>query len=202
MRLALSLGLIVSGLLLVITSLLPTAFFSVIEFTTPQKILIDPSAVSFNASSWFTKTPNLPSPVSESLTHFSLTYPEIDLQAVPVLINGTDLKQGAIHYPGTMLPGDYGNAVVFGHSALPQFFKKNSPLTLFNPLLKAKIGDEIIINFDGIIYRYVVRKTTEVEPTQIEVMFQDFSRKELTLITCTPLGTYWRRFVVRAELVN
>jgi len=32
--------------------------------------------------------------------------------------------------------------------------------------------------------------------------FQDFSRKELTLVTCTPLGTYWKRFIVRAELVN
>ena len=65
-----------------------------------------------------------------------------------------------------------------------------------------KKGDEITINYDGVVYRYVVRDTATVAPTKIEVLAQQFDKHELTLITCTPLGTYWKRFVVRAELVN
>lgn len=198
----------VIGLILIAFAILPTLVYLLELLVNPQTQLLDPSAVSLSlkrltqASGWFTQNTQLPETTATSQTHFSLTYDQVDLQSVPVLINGEDLKKSAIHYPGTALPGQYGNSVIFGHSALPIIFKKNSPLTIFNPILKSKIGDEIIINFDGINYRYLVRKIAEVSPSQIEVLFQDFSRKELTLITCTPLGTYWRRFVVRAELIN
>ena len=79
---------------------------------------------------------------------------------------------------------------------------KHDPLSIFNPLVKAKIGDEIIINYDGITYRYIIRHTAEVDPEKVEVLAQSYDRYELTLVTCTPLGTYLRRFVARAELVN
>jgi sortase A len=200
--------LLIAGLTLIILAILPTLVFALEYFINPQTELLDPSAVSLSlkrltsASDWFTAASQLPQAVSTTQTHFSLIYPRLGLDSISVAINSDDLKKGAIHYSGTALPGQYGNAVIFGHSALPVLFKKNAPLTIFNPILKAKIGDEIILNFDGINYRYLVRKVSEVKPDQIEVLFQNFSRKELTLITCTPLGTYWRRFVVRAELVN
>jgi len=196
------------GISLVILAIFPALDFSMRNLVNPENKLIDPSAVSLSlknltqASDWFSSSANLSSATLTSQTHFSLSYLEINLQDIPITVNSDDLKKGAIHFPGTALPGQYGNSVIFGHSALPVFFKKNSPLTIFNPLLKAKVGDEIIVNYDGINYHYLVRKIAEVSPSQIEVLFQDYSRKELTLITCTPLGTYWHRFVVRAELVN
>ena len=198
----------ITGILLITVSLLPTLVYTLEYLVNPRTQLLDPSAVSLSlrsltsASDWFSPVPKLPVAASTSQTHFTLSYPRVGLTAVPVTVNGRDLKKGTIHFPGTSLPGQYGNSVLFGHSALPVFFKKNAPLTIFNPILKAEIGDEIFVNFDGINYRYLVRKIVEVPPTRVEVMFQDFSRKELTLITCTPLGTYWKRFVVRAELVN
>ncbi|MEK9201123.1 MAG: sortase, partial [Patescibacteria group bacterium] len=133
---------------------------------------------------------------------FSLAIPELNLFDVAVEVNGSDLKKNAIHYPGTSLPGGYGNSVIFGHSALPQFYNKLNPITIFNPLVKAKVGQEIVINFDGASYTYVIKKIQEVTPDKVEVLGQTFDRHLLTLVTCTPLGTYWHRLVVTAELVE
>jgi sortase A len=161
----------------------------------------DPENLS-DAASWFIKTVPLPSPAITKITHFSLSVPEKELIDIPVEVNGSNLKKNAIHYPGTALPGEYGNTVIFGHSALPQFFRPKDPLTIFNPLTKITVGDTVNIRFDGIKYSYSVKKISEVEPDRIEVLSQDFSTHELTLITCVPLGTYWHRLVIKAELIN
>ena len=152
--------------------------------------------------SWFDTQDASQTEIVSSVKFYTISLPRLNIIDVPVEINGTDLKQNAIHYPGSSLPGQFGNAVVFGHSSLPQLYKPRDPLTIFNPLPKAKIGDEVQVKYDGIAYKYVVKKTLEVTPKQIEVLSQTYDRYEITLITCVPLGTYWRRFVVVAELVN
>lgn len=178
--------------------------------------LLDPTAVSrrpgltvlgyltadyTQASNWFYPT-SLPQPQASTVKRFALSFPRLNLINVSVEVNGSDLKQNAIHYPGTALPGTFGNSVIFGHSSLPVLYKPGSPITIFNPLVKAKLGDEIIVNYADSVYRYQVKKIHEVSPKQLEVLDQDYSKKQLTLITCVPLGTYWRRLVVVAELVN
>ena len=176
-----------------------------------QSALIDPMATNAietqdqdytTIENWFTgELPNRPAVISK-VSYYTLSIPSIKLEEVSVEIDGTDLKKNAIQYPGTAIPGTYGNTVIFGHSTLPSLYKKFDPISIFNPILKIKVGDEIEIYYDGITYRYLVRETLEVSPTAIEVLTQRFDRHELTLVTCTPLGTYLRRFVVRAELVN
>jgi len=153
------------------------------------------------ASNWFYPT-SLPQPQVSSVKSFTLTLPQLGLDGIPVEVNGADLKKSAIHYPGTALPGDFGNSVIFGHSSLPILFKPKNPLTIFNPLVKAKLGDKIQVNYDGKIYHYQIKTIREVSPKQLEVLDQDYSKKQLTLITCVPLGTYWRRLVLISELVN
>ncbi len=45
-----------------------------------------------------------------------LKIPEIDVDVVVVAgVSVEDLKRGPGHYPGTPLPGQYGNAVIAGH---------------------------------------------------------------------------------------
>lgn len=220
MRQAVPLVFFSTGLFLLASVILPLgrSALQLFLFSMPQ--LIDPTAVSSHpapvvvnvlgstsvdytqAPNWFSTPISLPPPVESPVTFFSLSLPRLRLSDVPVKINGSDLKKNAIHYPGTALPGDYGNTVIFGHSALPQFYRPGNPLTIFNPIVKAKIGDKINIQYDGVSYRYLVRQIVEVKPSQIEFLAQNFARRDLTLITCTPLGTYWYRFVVRAELVN
>ena len=192
---------------------------SYIKFQLQPK-LIDPSAVTAlgkpvvvnvlgvsttdytNASNWFNYSLPAATNSNTKVKYFTLSIPKLKLLDVPIEINGTDLKKNGIHFPGSALPGELGNSVIYGHSAMPQIYHVGNPLTLFNPLLDIRVGDEIVANFDGVIYRYIVRKTAEVDPSEISVLAQAYDRYEMTLITCVPLGTYWHRFVVRAELVN
>lgn len=153
------------------------------------------------ASNWFYPA-SLLQPQASPVTSFKLTLPRLDVYGVTVVVNGSDLKKSAIHYPGTAFPGNFGNSVIFGHSSLPFLYQPQNPLTIFNPLVKAELGDNILVNYDGKIYRYRIKTIREVSPKQLEVLDQDYSKKQLTLITCVPLGTYWRRLVVVAELVN
>jgi sortase A len=154
-----------------------------------------------NANNWF--APSVPlKPVESKVGYYTLSVPSVKLKDVPVEINGVNLKKNAIQYPGTALPGTFGNPVIFGHSTLPYLYKVNDPISIFNPLLKVKKGDEVIVDYDGITFRYRVAETWEVSPDKVEVLAQRYDKHELTLITCIPLGTYLHRFVVRAELVN
>lgn len=153
------------------------------------------------ANTWF-PTADLPQSTNSKVDYFTLSIPSLGVQDVSVEIGGVDLKKNPVQFPGTAIPGSWGNTVIFGHSTLPQLYQPGNPLSIFNPIPKIKIGDEIDANYDGITYKYVVRHTTEVHPEQIEVLAQRYDKHELTIITCVPLGTYLRRFVVRAELVN
>lgn len=172
----------------------------------PLPVIVDASAENTTdltkASAWFIKSALLPSPAVSDIPYLLLSIPGSKLTDIEVKINGLDLKKGPIHYPGTSLPGEFGNTVIFGHSALPQFYRPKDPLTIFNPLTQIKVGDSIHIEFAGTSYIYSVKNSIEVTPDQIEVLTQDFSTRKLTLITCVPLGTYWRRLVIQADLVN
>lgn len=210
-----------SGLLLLAAVLLPIAASTIrFRFFSPQKLL-DPTAVSrypmpkiigvlgvmpvdyADARTWFAAPPpvDVSTPIS-GVRYFTLSVPSIGIANTPIEINSNDLKKNAIHFPGTPLPGQEGNTVVLGHSALPGIYKPTNPLVVFNSLPKIKVGSEVIVKYDGLTYRYLVKDTREVTPSRVEVLASTRNRYQLTLITCVPLGTYWRRFVATADLVN
>lgn len=111
-----------------------------------------------------------------------------------------DLKNGVIHYPGTAKPGENGNAFITGHSSYypwdPGRFK-----TVFARLNKVEVGDDIVIYYDQQKYHYKVREKKEVKNDDVSVLAQG-DEKLLTLMTCSPVGTNFRRLVVVAELVE
>ncbi len=112
----------------------------------------------------------------------------------------SSLLQGVVHYPGTADPGQIGNAFFTGHSS--NVFWEQSPYnTVFALLPKLKEGEDIYITFDQVEYHYKVTSKTEVSPKEVSILKQG-DTKELTLMTCTPLGTTLRRLVVKAELVE
>lgn len=190
------------------------------QFFSPV-VLIDPTAASryprprvinvlglaspdySRPQTWFPTAPSGPAPPSSSaVRYYTLSIPSIGLDAVPVEISGPDLQKNAVQYPGTALPGQVGNTVILGHSALPGLYPKNSPFVVFNSLPKVKIGSQVTIKYDGITYRYLVKDTREVTPDRVDVLAPSPDRRQLTLITCVPLGTYWHRFVATAYLLN
>jgi sortase A len=154
-------------------------------------------------SNWFVTDPsnsnNQLFSNSNNLTYL-LSIPKLKIKDAVVTVGSMDLKKSLIQYPQTALPGQLGNAVIFGHSVLPQFFNSKSYLTIFSTLYKLEQGDEILINYDNVEYKYIVDEMFEVKPTDLSVLEQSFDQKSLTLITCSPPGTVLRRLIIKASL--
>lgn len=131
---------------------------------------------------------------------YGLSIPKLKIVNAVVTFGSMDLKKSLIQYPQTALPGQLGNTVIFGHSVLPQFFNSKNYLTIFSTLYKLEKGDEIIIDYDKVQYQYIIDEMFEVKPTNLSVLDQRYDQKTLTLITCSPPGTYLRRLVIKASL--
>jgi LPXTG-site transpeptidase (sortase) family protein len=63
-------------------------------------------------------------------------------------------------------------------------------------------GDRIYLYYGDARYTYMVEAKTEVKPTDTYILSQDYSSRQLKLVTCTPEGTYLRRGVVTAQLIR
>jgi sortase A len=152
-----------------------------------------------DASTWFATT-NKP-PESSSYSVYTLTIPKLGIDHAVVRSDNTDLKQSLIHYVGTALPGNLGNTVIFGHSVLPQFFNPQNYLTIFSTLYRLKPGDTIEIAADGATYTYKISEIYETSPDDLSPLAQVYNGRYLTLITCTPPGTYLRRLIIKAYIL-
>ena len=212
----LSRGLIISGIVLVANVLWPILSYEL--FTAPtlkQYEFLSPVPVSGKEDSlestinqdltrpqnWFPKA-KFSRKTESRITHYTLSIPKFNIKDAVVEINGEDLKKSLIHYPGTALPGETGAPVIFGHSILPQFFSPTNYMAIFSLIPTLEMGDEIIVKFDGITYTYQVIDKVEVKPDDISVLEQPYDNEYLRLITCTPPGTYLRRGIITAALVD
>ncbi len=151
-------------------------------------------------SNWFPETSEPATRPSSKVTHYTISIPFLKIFEAAVEIGGEDLKESLIHYGGTTLPGEFGNTVIFGHSVLPQFFNPKNYLTIFSTLPELSENDEVFVNFDGIEYKYKVYKMVEVDPDDVVILEQQYDDSYLTLVTCVPPGTYWKRLAVKARL--
>ena len=153
------------------------------------------------AENWFEGV--VPDFSADGITYFTLSIPKLRIEVATVIIGGDDLSDHLIQFPGTALPGKVGNSVIFGHSILPQYYDPENYLAIFSTLPTLEKGDEVIIDSDGITYKFIVREMFEVRPTDIQILEQNTSSSYLTLVTCTPPGHPLKpkRLIVRAELV-
>lgn len=122
----------------------------------------------------------------------------IDIPSVGVrgkVVEGTDdetLKNYIGMFKGCNMPGEYGNFSVAAHN--------NIYTEIFRNLHKVQIGDKIRVITKQYEYVYLVRSVNEIAPTQTEVLEPNYSKKEITLITCTDLGK--SRIVVKGDLIS
>lgn len=133
--------------------------------------------------------------------------PKINVNAPIVVEPSTDenavqtaLRNGVVHYGPTGKIGQPGNAVIVGHSSMDPW-SPGSYKYVFALLEKVGVGDQIQINQDQKKYVYQVQSTKVVPPTDLSVL-NPTSEPTITLITCTPVGTNWRRFIVSAKQVE
>lgn len=171
----------------------------------PNDVIVEPAKNfdSTKASTWFEGGAKSKDFETSSIGFYNITIPKLKIEGAVVSIGGEDLSKSLIQYPGTAMPGKKGNAVIFGHSILPQFYNPKDYLAIFSTLPTLEAGDEITINYDGVSYKYKVENKVEVSPTDLQVLEQDPSDSFLTLVTCVPPGHPLkpRRLIVRARLV-
>jgi sortase A len=154
-----------------------------------------------NAQNWFPdfKFEKSGAPRIQSYT---ISIPKLKLNNVNVSTIDNDLTKHLVNYQGTALPADKGNTVIFGHSTLPQLYDARSYKTVFTFLYELAPGDEIDANVANVTYKYKVESVTVVDPNNTSVLQQNYDDSFLTLVTCTPPGTIWKRLVVRSRLIK
>ncbi len=154
------------------------------------------------ANLWFPAMPQTSVVNKINIKQFSLSIPKLNIKDARVTVGGDDLAKSLVHYLPQSLPGEFGNVVVFGHSTLPQLYNPKDYKTIFTYLPSLEKGDQVLVQVGDVQYRYEIFDMVVVNPDQISVLEQKTDASYLTLITCVPPGTYWKRLVVRAKLSN
>lgn len=108
-------------------------------------------------------------------------------------ISLTTIDRGPSHWPGTAMPGEYGNVVVAGHRVT-----RTRPFRYIDTLV---VGDEIIFTVNGVRSVYRVTGTDIVTPDAMHIV-QQTAEPMVTLFACHPPGSARYRYVVRAALVG
>lgn len=151
-----------------------------------------------DARNWY---PTLDSTVNKSkVSQYFLSIPKINVEDAVVSTTSYDLSKYLVQYAGTVVPGEKGTAVIFGHSTLPQLFRKNDYKTIFANLHKIKVDDKLNVKVDNAEYVYTVYSISVTDPEDTNMFSQTFDNSYITLVTCTPPGTIWKRLIVRARL--
>ena len=136
----------------------------------------------------------------------NIKIPKIGITAPIIFVESNDekvfekaLKNGVVHYPESVLPGENGKTVILGHSA-PSGWPKINYDWVFSRLNELDTGDEVFIYFENKEYRYLVFDKTFLN--QGEEILLTNSESVVMLLSCWPPGVNQRRIAVQAELSN
>lgn len=126
-----------------------------------------------------------------------IVIPSIDVN-LPVY-HGTEdatLAKGLGHLFGTALPvgGENTHAVVTGHTGMPD-------ATMFDNLVKMKVGDVFYVNTYGEKMKYQVHSIDVVLPENTDSLWPVKGKDLFTLVTCTPYGVNSHRLLVHGHRV-
>lgn len=131
---------------------------------------------------------------------YTLSVPAIGIKDAKVSNKDTDLTTHLVQYNADTYPPNQGNTIIFGHSTLPQLYDPNDYKTILANAYKLKVGDELITKMDNQTYVYKIENITVVDPDDTSVLAQNFSDSFITLITCTPPGTLWKRLIIKGRI--
>ncbi len=174
-----------------------------------QEVLIIEDQLNFNnLNNWFVKDVfQISSSEAKKNQNYFLEIPKLKIYKAKINFGDVNLNDGLIQYSGTSDPGSLGAPIIFGHSALRQFFnpKENNPhrySSIFSTIMTLEKGDQIFLIKDGIRYEYRVSFKENIKPNDEYILSQRYDMKYLKLVTCTPEGTYLMRGIISAELVD
>lgn len=110
-----------------------------------------------------------------------------------------ELEKWVLRYPWTAKPGENGNVFVFWHSS-NYAWEKWDYNDVFALLDNLEFGDEIYVYYNQKKYTYVINEKKVVKPGNVKILERDPNKKELSLMTCRPIGTSINRLITFAEL--
>jgi sortase A len=118
--------------------------------------------------------------------------PKIGLSAYVVEgVDVGDLRKGPGHYPGTPLPGQFGNAAIAGHRTT-----YGAP---FGDLDQLAAGDEITVQtLQGTFDYKIDLDPFAVNPNDGDVLLPVAGKATLTLTTCNPKYSAAERLIIKA----
>lgn len=148
-----------------------------------------------NAKTWFPSYQ--PQEKIVKILEYSLTIPKLGITDAVVSTTDYDLGRHLVHYGGTNLPPNLGNAIIFGHSTLPQLFNPKDYKTIFANAYKLQVDDTISVRVENVSYTYKIKIIRVVDPSDTTIFAQNLDNSYLTLVTCTPPGTTWKRLVIK-----
>ena len=134
----------------------------------------------------------------------ALTIKKLGIYGAPVFDSDSRLAlaRGVAHVPETSLPWSptpESNVYLAGHR---MGFRGTWSRMLFYNLGELKEGDEVVLkDGGGRAYEYRVSETFLADPGDSWVMGRVRGRDMVTLQTCTPLYTFEKRLIVRADRV-
>ncbi|MCL5438365.1 MAG: sortase [Patescibacteria group bacterium] len=137
---------------------------------------------------------------SPKISSYTLSISKLGIKDAIVSTTDFDIGKHLIDYIGTAIPPNKGTAVIVGHSTLPQLFNPNDYKTIFATIYLLKPGDEIRVKIEDIEYLYRIFNITVVNPDDPSIFSQNYDDSYITLVTCTPPGTTWKRLLVKARL--
>ncbi len=150
-----------------------------------------------NASNWYPGSHQQANPTTSA---FTIDIPKLDIKNAEVSTTDDDLTKHLVNFAGTCTPPAIGNCVIFGHSTLPQLYNPNDYRTIFAHILSLSVGDLIQVHIQNVTYTYKVFSLIVVEPDDTTVLNQATDESMLTIITCVPPGTTWKRLVIKSRL--
>lgn len=109
------------------------------------------------------------------------------------------LTKGVAQARGTANPTQKGNMFLFSHSSV-NLLEARTYNSIFFLLTKLKKGDEIYIYYKNVKYKYIVKETKVVDAKDVSYLNPKSENKILTLMTCWPAGTDYKRLLVIANL--
>lgn len=114
----------------------------------------------------------------------------INLKA-PIVDGEENLNYVVAKYKNSPKFGENGNTILAAHN--------NMKGSIFKNLYKVKIGDTVEVQKDNELFRYKITQREIVEPNDPNLLTQDLSKKEITLITCTNRAK--ERLILKGEMV-
>lgn len=130
-----------------------------------------------------------------------LYIPKIDINVPYAIGNERVMEHGAWwRQPENGNPKDGGNFVLSAHRFImgvtPEQTRRQSPFYHINKLV---VGDELVVDYEGVRYTYVINKIFAVKPDAVEIERRT-DEPQLTLYSCTLGGAADGREVIVARL--